>query len=301
MSKGGVRAALWVGPVLGISVLAVALVVLQVFAGEPAAAHQPGAASFVPMSPQASTDALAGKAEGQGGTEGWQTVFSETFESGIGPGWIVTDTSAADGGEYTWGAGSFEPSSPVTAAWCVGGGADGSSLTPGVDDYPDHVDSWLIYGPVELTDAWDAYVQFSWWMEASRTPDGGDWLGWCVLTGPRELGTAECAYVSTSVGAWMRGVIPLGAHLPTPPGPTDPVWIGFRFVSDGDGQAGLGAFVDDVELRVNRGYRLFVPMVLATASASPAGPKSLVANGGFEEEAETFRRVTVFPGEGEAE
>jgi hypothetical protein len=217
-----------------------------------------------------------------GDSQGWQTVFSDSFDSGIGPGWIVTDTSTTDGGEYVWDAGSFEPGSPITAAWCVGGGADGSSLTPGVDNYPANADAWLIRGPVELTRAWDAYVRFTWWMEGNgvgeagvldqetgiqmlesvdSAPDQGDWLGWCVLTDTAALEDASCSYVKTGLGAWMYGAIPLQAYLPVTEDVTNTVWIAFRFVSDGDDQVGKGAFVDDVALRVNRGYSAFLPLM----------------------------------------
>jgi hypothetical protein len=39
----------------------------------------------------------------EGVSAGWETVFGETFETGIGPSWIVTDISAVDGGDRAWG------------------------------------------------------------------------------------------------------------------------------------------------------------------------------------------------------
>jgi len=281
MRERGVDAALWLGPALGIGLLVVLLVLLQAFVGQPTLAHQPASDSPTQMSPAASPPARPAKANAGGSLEGWQTVFSETFESGIGPHWGVTDTSTADGGDYTWGARGFAPGSPITAAWCVGGGGDGIGLIAGVDDYPDHVDSWLIYD-LELTEAWSAHVQFSWWMEGNGSgeaaamqriettgaaPDQGDWLGWCVLTDATDLEGAQCTYVSSAAGAWMRGVIPLDDHLPATEGVTETVSIAFHFLSDGDGQVGRGAFVDDVALRLNRGYEAFLPLVRTTDSS----------------------------------
>lgn len=276
MKNRGIASAFRLGSALVVGVVVVVVLLLASKGGD--ASAQPGTVVSKPSYlPKPLSD------DGSGDAEGWQTVFTETFESGIGSGWTVTDTSDADGGEFSWGAGSFTPTSAVTAAWCVGGGADGSSLTPGLDDYPNYVDSWLIYGPIDLDGVWDAYVRFSWWMDGSRgpearrgdeaqiqrletvdaAPDEGDWLGWCALTDPGNLEGARCSYVSSGVGSWMRGVIPLDRYLRATPGVTEPVWFAFRFVSDGDGQVGAGAFVDDVELRVNRGYRTFLPLASA--------------------------------------
>ncbi|MGD2147978.1 MAG: hypothetical protein PVH41_14885, partial [Anaerolineae bacterium] len=190
------------GLVLGVSIAIVAFVLLGTASAEPAA---------------------KGPARN---SQGWQTVYSETFDSGIRPGWMATDTSRLDGGEYTWGAHTFTPTSPITAAWCVGGGADGFTLTAGVDDYPDRVDAWLRSGPLELGDAWDADVRFRWWLDTapsaqdqspsvglqtvkhiSSPPEGGDWLGWCILTDPTDLERGSCTYVSGDTGGWMRGTI----------------------------------------------------------------------------------------------
>jgi hypothetical protein len=59
------------------------------------------------------------------------------------------------------------------------------------------------------------------------------------------------------------------------------VWIAFRFVSDGDGEAGRGAFVDDVELYVNHGYRVSLPLVQKDFKPT-LEPTNLLENSGFE-------------------
>lgn len=248
----------------------------------------------------------------QGSSEGWQTVFSETFNSPLAPGWEATDASSTDGGEYHWGGETFTYTSPITGVWCVGDGADGVSLTAGTDVYPDNVDSWLTYGPIELTDVWDAYMRFSWWLEtggvqggeglaaefqtverAQSAPEDGDWLGWCILSDPDDLEACRGTYVSGSIGRWLSGAVPLGTYLPATSSVTNTVWIAFHFTSDNDGVAGRGAFVDDVELRVNRGYRVALPLV----RKDPAPPVELLRNGGFEADwgEEESHRVIVFP------
>jgi hypothetical protein len=254
-------------------------------------------------------------------SDDWETVFSETFSSELGVGWTAVDASDADGGNYAWGTDTFTFTSPSYSAWSVGGGTDGSSLTGGADTYPDRVDSWLVYGPVELSGLREASVEFDWWLETDATPDAedqatrlervaavsappeeGDWLGWCVLTGENDFENARCEYVSGSIGRWSSGLLTLDETS----GNADRVWIAFHFVSDDDGAGGRGAFVDDVVMRAQRGYSVALPLIVRrfysghrvvlplvrkdarpvvnptpTATPSPQ-PGNLLENGGFE-------------------
>jgi hypothetical protein len=250
---------------------------------------------------------------------GWVTVFSETFDSGIGPGWWVTDTGASDGGEYTWGVVTFTPTGAISAAWCVGGGVHGISLTGGLDSYPDQVDTWLLSEPLELSGVWDAYVRFRWWLETDigapeqvqitglhqvettvSPPEEGDWLGWCVVTDTASLDGATCTYVSGATQEWMRGAIPLKVYLPSTRGVTTTVRVAFHFVSDEDEAAGRGGFVDDVELRANYGFRVWLPSVEREYTPTPQ-PTNLLENGGFEAdwgESESHR-VLILPADGD--
>lgn len=253
----------------------------------------------------------------QGSSEGWQTVLSETFTSPLAPEWTFTDASGTDGGEYKWGTEAFTYTSAGAGAWCVGGGADGISLTAGSDVYPENVDSWLTYGPVKLGDVWDARVEFNWWLETGgagtgrmqaaeaqairqvdSAPEYGDWLGWCILTDGEDGESCRGTYLSGSIGRWMRGTIPLEAYIPTTHGVTNTVWVAFHFTSDDDGVAGRGAFLDDVVLRVNHGYETVLPLVRKDPARAP--PAELLQNGGFEADWEDggTHRCLVFPDEG---
>ncbi len=205
-------------------------------------------------------------------SDDWQTVFSETFSSELGEGWTVVDASDAGDG-YVWGTDPFTFTSPSHSAWCVGGG----DLSGGVDTYPENVDSWLVYGPLELDDAKEAVLEFSWWLETDvppeeegetpalesaegvdSAPEEGDWFGWCVLPAEDDLQNATCKYVSGAIDAWSRGVMSLDEGR----GKGEGVWIAFHFVSDGDGGGGRGAFVDDVVVRARSGYRVALPLVV---------------------------------------
>jgi len=267
----------------------------------------------------------------------WETVFSEDFEDGIGIGWAVRDESNSDGGEYTWGiADTFVSGSTDRSAWSVGGGDDGVQLDPGADPYPDGIDSWLVYGPVDLRGASDVRLGFDWWLEtggsggdrrpwaslqqvegATATPEEGDWFGWCILTDENDLDRARCTYVSGSTGSWASAAVPLDGFLSSETDTAGEIWIAFHFVSDSDGVGGRGAFVDDVMVETRRDqYGVFLPLVrldptptstptptpTATLSPTPEGTPVPVdlENGGFETDwgEEESHRVLVIPADG---
>jgi hypothetical protein len=254
-------------------------------------------------------------------SDGRETVFSETFSSELGASWTVVDASDTDGGNYTWATDSFTFTSPGYSAWSIGGGTDGEDLTGGTDAYTHHVDSWLVYGPVELSGLREPIMAFEWWLETdaaagvedqavelerveqvSAPPEEGDWLGWCVLTAENDFDSARCEYVSGSIGRWSSGILALDEVS----GTARRVWIAFHFVSDGDGAGGRGAFVDDVVVRGYRDYRITLPLIFKrffpghrvffplvrkdpkpTASPTPTAtptprPGNLLKNEGFE-------------------
>jgi len=201
----------------------------------------------------------------QGLPEGWQDLLRETFDAGIGAGWIVTDTSTTDGGVYHWGTTTFTYTSPITAVWSVGGGSDGDDLDAGVDTYPDNVDSWLIYGPLDLSEVFDADLTFDFWLDTAP----GDWFGWCVLTDIDDLTTAcDGVQISGHIGTWISGTLSLDAYART----STPVYVAFRFTSDDDGEAGTGVFVDNVVVRGDYGHHVYMPLVRREPTPTPTIP-----------------------------
>jgi hypothetical protein len=246
----------------------------------------------------------AGQARSNAHAEGWQLIFGETFEGGIGSDWDVVD----------WTTSTFTAASGDRSAWCAGGvhGVGGF--------YTDGMDVWLVSNPITLAGSgsalWDAEVQFAWWLDTSlgaegeagtldprsgqlvdAPPPAGDWFGWGVVTGVTSLESGreppgQWTYVSGGTAGWMGGSLPLGSFLPPSEDLTSTVRVAFRFVSDDDGAVGRGAFVDDVALRVNDGYDSWFPLVLRqppptpapTPTATPSPTPSLaLRNGSFEE------------------
>jgi hypothetical protein len=201
--------------------------------------------------------------------EGWQTIFTEDFESGLGANTVVTNLSATASGEYMWGAAPFTHTGSITSAWSVGGGADGSGLVAGTDTYTDNLDTWLVYGPFTLTEVFQADLFFDWWLDS--TP--GDWFGWCLMTGgiDFEAGCAETR-IAGHISTWVSGTVSLDAYART----DTPLFLAFHFTSDDDSQAGKGAFIDNLILRGDYGQTLYLPLIRRDPTPTPTPPQATV-------------------------
>lgn len=194
--------------------------------------------------------------------EGWQEVWLDTFSDGLGEGWQTFDVNDVDGKEYTWGIVNVASTSPITSVWSVGGGVDGSTLVAsGTYTYPDSADSWLIYGPITITQAFEAELLFDWWLDS----EPGDWFGWCVLDdldGFQE--GCEETRMYGHIGTWISTSYNLDLD---PTG--ESFYIAFHFTSNDDGEVATGAFVDDVRLRADYGYHLMLPLVRIDPTPTP--------------------------------
>jgi PKD repeat protein len=85
--------------------------------------------------------------------EGFEGLFP-------GPGWSLFDTSS-DGFERLWGDVNVLPFAGGWSGWPGGRGAD--ALDPFTFRYANDMDSWLIYGPFDLSDAATAETTFQLW------------------------------------------------------------------------------------------------------------------------------------------
>lgn len=310
----------WLGGVvaygIGIGLVVLTLLLLQGLASG-------GESASVGLVPPSREPIMAKGSTSQAASGGWRTVFTETFEDGIGPEWTVTDTSTADGGTVLWGTSTFTHASGDHSAWCAGGGDAVGDL------YTDSIDTWLVSDPIVLGElgshVWDAEMQFTWWLDArfdaerrgrvlgtqsmqraSSPPPSGDWFGWGAVKDVTDLASGRglqgpWTYVSGATGGWVQGSLPLDGILPLGADLTSTVRIAFRFVSDDDGAVGRGAFVDDVVLRVDYGHRVALPLLMRNLrSTAPPGIESLLVNGGFETDwgEEMSHRVKVCPVDG---
>lgn len=258
---------IWLGGVLVLGVV-VALITLWSRPADTAARlgdPPPDLPPFTgePVTVQFSVEALEGVSTRSPllGQQGWSVILSEDFESGIGDDWINVDRDGALNGDYKWGARPIENTiaGGSLSAWGVGGGQDGEQLNPVVDGYPKNVESWLIYGPMNLSLADDAEISFNWWFDAYATDtfalltstDGIQWTGEQTEDG--------------GSGVWTESSFSLASYAGE-----DNVYIAFRFMSDDQGQDNrTGPFVDDIVVRVDMGNVQYLPHIQVQPSPTP--------------------------------
>jgi hypothetical protein len=188
--------------------------------------------------------------------EDWTTLLSETFE-GTFPGstWALI-------GDPTWGKTSYQTHGGSYSVYCAGGGSNPVS-PPG--PYPSEMDSWMVYGPFDLSQVADAEVQFFFrsktelkydYFALLASTDGQDWAG----TGWSGDWVSECGgwcqetFSLSDVGDW-------GSLCGQPQ-----VWIAFGFHSDAD-TPDEGSYLDDITLRAVAAGA--TPTLTATSTATP--------------------------------
>ena len=183
-----------------------------------------------PSADQQATDA-AGPSQLQ--ALGWQILGSENFE-GIFPlaPWTVTDLSN-DGYERMWKDTNYASWTGNWSAWPAAGGAN--ALNPFVTQwYTDNLDTWMEYGPVDLSGMYDAYASFA--MYYDTEPDY-DWVYFCISTDHINYncdswsgysGWADHSYWLTSYAGYSQ------------------VWFAWGFYSDSSISDYYGPYIDDI-------------------------------------------------------
>jgi hypothetical protein len=173
----------------------------------------------------------------------WQTITSQNFEGTFPGSWRILDNNGTNYGEYYWAKRNCRSFAGSFSGWAAGGGANGSSLPCG-SNYPDYMDSWMIFGPFSLADATAAELRFRAWLNSES---GYDFLCW----GASLNGYSFYSYCDTgNSGGWVErtldlsNVYSLGNLLGQPQ-----VWVALIFESDGSITYPEGAYVDNIELR----------------------------------------------------
>jgi hypothetical protein len=219
---------------LGITVLAVSMMILLIIT----------ISSFIKPAEGANPSANNG---------GWTLVFEESFESGIGADWTVSDTNGATNGEYYWATTSNNQSAGSFSAWVAGGGTDGSALTAGTDDYPNYALSSMIHDPVDLSGQNSARLTFDYWTDTESTfdilvvsasTDGSNYTNLAVRDG--------------SSSGWQSEEVNLDAYAGQ-----SQVWIRFFFSSNSTTTA-EGVYVDDIRLETASEFFSYFPIIIYT-------------------------------------
>ncbi len=157
-------------------------------------------------------------------------------------GWNVAEYSSNDGGEYFFGKRDCNPlPGGAFAGWSVGGGANGSQLGCN-GNYPNNLNTWAFYGPVTLTGASAARLNFfitgksewqadclydSLWVGVSTDGVFDDELGWLICE-------------DYSSGYWQLNY-DLNNYLGRQ------IWLGFQMYSDASNRA-TGYTLDNISL-----------------------------------------------------
>lgn len=176
---------------------------------------------------------------------GWLTIVTENFEGNFPTGWQVFDDYSDSGGEgeYYWSKRNCRASQGGFSGWAVGGGANGSNLSCG-SDYPNYAESWMVYGPFDLSGATQAELTFDLWLNSELNYDGvcrgasiddANYYGTCT-TGN------SAGWIGRSLD--LTNVPTLGNLAGEPQ-----VWIAIIFGSDQTIRESEGAYVDNILLR----------------------------------------------------
>ncbi len=225
-------------------------------------------------------------------SQAWQLVFANSFEGTLSIGdWDARDGNGSVGGEYYWNHTVYTSASFSHSLWAIGGGAQGSSLDPAVDVYPDGVDSQFIIGPIDLSQVVETELDFQLQMLAQpgdqlqvlSSNDGQNWEGVSIVLD------------GLSATDWFS----VTAHPDRFVGDSS-VWFVIRFLSDEDGLGDTGVFIDDVYLRVKSGHRGYLPIVLrqATATLPPTSTSLPTATSEPTPEVPVIKVIQVYRGSG---
>ncbi|MCA9728912.1 MAG: hypothetical protein KC729_14570, partial [Candidatus Eisenbacteria bacterium] len=179
---------------------------------------------------------------------GWETVMSEGFEGGFpSTGWRLFPRVRTDlpGAPYQWDNEAFQPHSGTSAGWCAGFSLDAPTfpqLDPARDSYAAGMSSWMVYGPFDITDASASQVGF--WRFVDSDVSDSLFVG-ASTDGINFLGYFYFGHGST----WESESLDIVDLIATAPEDAPKVWLAFAFFSDGAVQQGVGALIDDIELR----------------------------------------------------
>jgi hypothetical protein len=159
------------------------------------------------------------------------TLLTEGFEGAFPGNWGIS------GGSIYWDDTSYRHHAGSWSAWCADGGTLGQ---PAGGTYLNDMNTWMTYGPFNLSDATAGSMTFWLWLDSETDYD---WFGYVVsVNGSNWYGYRT----SGSTGGWSSRSIDF-RNVPTLGNVTgdSSVWIGFYFQSDGS-VVREGAYVDDV-------------------------------------------------------
>lgn len=216
--------------------------------------------------------------------------ITETFEAPLPPNslWVSFDADLADGSVYAWGRedvsanvgnGPTITQTGVTthtgAMWAIGSGEDGGALNPNSDNTPVGIDSWLVYGPIDLVGVSGAEFQFDYWYDGVS----GDSFNVAVSTqsGTDPLTFTGLGNTSTGSGSWVTSQYSLTAYAGQ-----QTVYLAFNFVSGSAVTPRKGAFLDNFILRMTPPLNSYLPFVRIDPTPTPTPSPTPVPTPSFD-------------------
>ena len=185
---------------------------------------------------------------------GWTSVYTETFETGdLSASWVLTGsiTNPNLSGEYYWATSDFVASEGTTSVWAVGGGADGSQLSPISNTYPSFVrSSMTMSSAVPISGATQIQLVFDHWLSTESTRD--------LLTVNASIDGFTFQEIGTYSGdarEWGTETISLNQFSGE-----KVLWVQFVFTSDVLIEY-VGVFLDNIAIQTKQDSLLYIPAI----------------------------------------
>lgn len=200
------------------------------------------------------------------GQDNWSTIMTQNFEQGITGNWdaFLKPIPGLPSGwqqETYWGSNSYanHTSGGSKAAWCAGDGPNPINPDPNSGQgYVNGINSWMTYGPFDLTDAGTASAELSFWYSYNCYPssingyfvvrisnDTSNWYQNPIYpTDTINLSFTNTSGVASDPLNWTLKTINLSNYI----GEIN-IFIGFQYYEVGQYSADAGGWIDDVTLR----------------------------------------------------
>lgn len=228
----------------------------------------------------------------------WHNLLMENFTgSAISwynqNGWGNWDIYPAypPGPPYSWGITSYifyNNGIGTQSLWCVGAP---NTLDPEQDPYPPNTNSWVKWGPINLSTAVAARASFWYYCESQQFGDFFYWGAWPA----NQFNMYESHHFSGITNDWVYGYVDfdsLEGGTVSLLGQSS-VFLEFHFLANGDASVDMGAFIDVVSIAWDDGI-----LDLQALAAFAANPDSSEAPYVFEGDSIRFRFYWLAAGSG---
>ncbi len=173
--------------------------------------------------------------------DNWTRVHYEDFETTFPDpgGFCALYDGSHDGYERTWGRDTYDddPYVDLYGAWPAASGADAVASSAG---YPDDLASWLVCGPIDVSDSDLLLLDFRLFSDFPAAA-GADYVGWGYSTNENENNFHLRARNWSAPWEWRQ------AYFQVPAGITQ-MWFAWYFYSDAAGSGTAGAWLDTLRI-----------------------------------------------------